>query len=213
MKKTSIYIKDVINEERLHFFKFPKFGSFFASKFKLKQYDVETCIFDLLKFLKNNFYESIEKIKIYTNDPQSVESNLNYIKEESQSNYYSSDGNGSSQNNTNSMNWGSKNQTNSIKENDLMKNDIKSCQQCLSEIIYKNIKPVKTLYVLSMDTLGSDSLIEKEKQILTYKFLRIFEMKWNQNSKQQVIIISSLIKQSKCSQQYYQMIPEKKQKS
>lgn len=59
MKNSSIYIADVINEERLFFFEIPRFGSFFSIKFKLKSFFSRECFMAVLNHLKNHFIPEI----------------------------------------------------------------------------------------------------------------------------------------------------------
>jgi hypothetical protein len=55
MKYSSVYVDDVINEDRLFFFEIPRLGSFFAIKFKLQTYFSNECFVKILEHLKKNF--------------------------------------------------------------------------------------------------------------------------------------------------------------
>ena len=65
MKLSSFYIPDVINEERLYFFQIPRFGAFFAIKFKLKTFFTNKCFMDILIYLKNNYIPELGILKKY----------------------------------------------------------------------------------------------------------------------------------------------------
>ena len=65
MKLSSIYIPDVINEERLYFFQIPRFGAFFAIKFKLKTFFTKQCFMNILIYLKNNYIPELGNVLKY----------------------------------------------------------------------------------------------------------------------------------------------------
>ena len=56
----------------------------------------------------------------------------------------------------------------------------------LLEIFHTVIFPETEQFVLSLNTLGSDTGISEEKRHLTFKFLRLFESKWEHQSKYKV---------------------------
>lgn len=64
--------------------------------------------------------------------------------------------------------------------------ELKFCKSKLLEIIKKHISPKKENFILSMDTLKSQRPILLKNRILAFKFLRIFEVKWLQNSQLRV---------------------------
>lgn len=64
--------------------------------------------------------------------------------------------------------------------------ELKFCKVKLLEIIKKHIPPKREHFILSMDTLRSQEPISLKKRVLAYKFLRIFELKWVQNSRLRV---------------------------
>lgn len=64
--------------------------------------------------------------------------------------------------------------------------ELKFCKAKLVEIIKKYVRPRKQNYVLSMDTLQSQRPILLKDRVLAFKFLRIFELKWIQNSQLRV---------------------------
>jgi hypothetical protein len=49
-------------------------------------------------------------------------------------------------------------------------------------IIKKFLTPKEENFLLGMDTLQSQKKIPMKNQVLVYKFLRIFEVKWVQNN-------------------------------
>lgn len=61
MRDSSIYIKDVIHEERMYYFKIPRFGSYFAIRFSLKSYFTKKCFLEILEYMKNNYSEDLGK--------------------------------------------------------------------------------------------------------------------------------------------------------
>ena len=56
----------------------------------------------------------------------------------------------------------------------------------LLEIFHNVIFPETEQFVLSLNTLGGDTGISEEKRHLTFKFLRLFESKWEHQSKYKV---------------------------
>ena len=65
MKDTSIYIEDVIHEERMYYFEIPRFGSYFSIRFALKSYFTEKCFLEILEYVKNNYNEDLGKQNLF----------------------------------------------------------------------------------------------------------------------------------------------------
>lgn len=75
---------------------------------------------------------------------------------------------------------------NQLRNSEIMKND-PMIENRLLEIFQNILDPEIEQYVLGLNTLGCEKGISEEKRMLTFKFLRLFESKWEHDSKNKVI--------------------------